>query len=262
MIAADASLDRQAVWEQIDRRRRGGVEAPAIRLEAGAMGCLTCGLVSAPPVPGPCTCPRCGARLHAREHDSIGRCWALTLSAMILYVPANYYPVLTVVQLGAGSPSTILGGVRELLASGLYPLAALVFFASVAVPVLKLFGLMLLLVTTQMGRKGRLRDRAVLYRIVSAVGRWSMIDIFMVSILVADIADLAHPHRHPGGRRLAGLGHALAERPGDRGLARCRRRACGRPVPPPAPGHRPWDSQQDRPEKRRWRRPRDSADDA
>ena len=188
MIAADASLDRQAVWEQIDRRRREGLgapAAPAIRLEAGAMSCMTCGLVSAPPAPGPCTCPRCRSRLHAREHDSIGRCWALTLSAMILYVPANYYPVLTVVQLGAGSPSTILGGVRELLASGLYPLAALVFFASVAVPILKLFGLMLLLVTTQTGRKGRLRDRTVLYRIVSAIGRWSMIDIFMVSILVA-----------------------------------------------------------------------------
>jgi len=102
-----------------------------------------------------------------------------------MYVPANYYPVLTFQQLGAGSPSTILGGVRELLSSGMYPLAALVFFASVAVPALKVLGLGLLLISTQTRRVSRLRDRATLYRIVNAVGRWSMIDVFMDSILVA-----------------------------------------------------------------------------
>ena len=108
-----------------------------------------------------------------------------TGNALILYIPANYYPVLTVVQLDSGAPSTILGGVRELISSGMYPLAALVFFASVAVSLLKLFGLLLLLITTQTGRRTRLRDRAVLYRIVNAIGRWSMIDIFMESILAA-----------------------------------------------------------------------------
>jgi paraquat-inducible protein A len=115
----------------------------------------------------------------------LARTWALGIAAAILYIPANYYPVLTVVQLGAGQPSTILGGVRELMDAGQWPLAALVFFASVAVPMLKLGGLTLLLVTTQMHRTGRLRDRTVLYRIVDAIGRWSMIDIFMESILVA-----------------------------------------------------------------------------
>jgi len=93
--------------------------------------------------------------------------------------------VLTVMQLGSGSPSTILGGAEELLAGGMWPLAALVFFASIMVPVLKLVGLSVMLATTQAGWRGRLRDRTVLYRIVSAIGRWSMIDIFMESILVA-----------------------------------------------------------------------------
>ena len=104
---------------------------------------------------------------------------------MTLYIPANIYPVLTVVQLGSGQPSTILGGVRELIDYGLWPLAALVFFASVAVPVLKLVGLTVLLITTQRRSRDHLRDRTVLYRIVDAIGRWSMIDIFMESILVA-----------------------------------------------------------------------------
>ncbi len=70
---------------------------------------------------------------------------------LVLYIPANIYPVLTVVQLGAGEPSTILGGVRELLELGMWPLAALVFFASIAVPVLKLIGLGILLISTHTG---------------------------------------------------------------------------------------------------------------
>src|SRR5262249_44985108 len=93
--------------------------------------------------------------------------------------------ILTVVQFGSGQPSTILAGVRELLQIGMWPLALLVFFASVAVPVLKLAGLIVLLVTVRLRLSGARRDRTVLYRIVDAVGRWSMIDIFMESILVA-----------------------------------------------------------------------------
>ncbi|TSD82675.1 paraquat-inducible protein A [Mycobacterium sp. KBS0706] len=76
------------------------------------------------------------------------------------------------------------GGVIELADSGMWSLAALVFFASITVPVLKLAGLIYLLVTTQRGKTGQLRNRTVIYRIVEAVGRWSMIDIFMISILV------------------------------------------------------------------------------
>ena len=105
------------------------------------------------------------------------------IAAAILYMPANLYPVLTVMQLGAGTPSTILGGVRELISSGLYPLAALVFFASIAVPMLKLVGLTVMLVATQTGRAGWLRDRTRLYHVVRWIGRWSMIDIFMESLL-------------------------------------------------------------------------------
>ena len=106
-------------------------------------------------------------------------------ASLVLYAPANVYPVLTVVQLGAGAPSTIIGGVEELLSSGMYPLAALVFFASIVVPMLKLIGLVAMLLAIRAGWAGRLRDRTSLYRVVRAVGRWSMIDVFMESILVA-----------------------------------------------------------------------------
>src|SRR5262249_9084835 len=150
------------------------------------VSCEVCGLVSMQQHGA--GCPRCGSALHARKPNAVARTWALVIAATILYIPANYYPVLTVMQLGAGSPSTILGGVEELISSQMYPLAALVFFASILVPVLKLVGLSIMLITTQTGTLGRLRDRTRLYQIVRFIGRWSMIDIFMESLLGALVA--------------------------------------------------------------------------
>ncbi len=183
----DGALDREAVWEALGHATRAGA-APGggevRRPAATPVGCEACGLVTVAPPPGG-KCPRCGTRLHVRKPDSLSRTWCLVIAAAILYVPANLYPVLTVVQLGAGSPSTILGGVRELITSRMYPLAALVFFASIAVPMLKLVGLSLMLIATQTGRAGWLRDRTRLYHVVRWVGRWSMIDIFMELLLGA-----------------------------------------------------------------------------
>ncbi len=195
-VAADAMLDRQAVWEEMERRGlvrfptpHGELPlralAPERRSERQAVACETCERVALVQGNERHLCRRCGARLHHRKPNGIARCWALVIAALVLYIPANLYPVLTVVQLGKGAPSTILGGVEELIDAKMYPLAALVFFASILVPMLKLFGLILLLVMTQLSRGERLIDRTRLYRIVSVIGRWSMIDIFMESILVA-----------------------------------------------------------------------------
>jgi paraquat-inducible protein A len=187
IIWADSGLDHQAVWDRLDRRRTGDATdraAARMQVPVGAAACEVCGLVSVPRPDDP-RCPRCEAALHARKPESLTRTWTLVIAAAVLYVPANYYPVLTVMQLGAGAPSTILGGVQELLASGMYPLAALVFFASIAVPMLKLVGLTLMLVATQTGRSGWLRDRTRLYYVVRWIGRWSMIDIFMEALLGA-----------------------------------------------------------------------------
>jgi paraquat-inducible protein A len=190
IVAADVVLDRQAVWEEMERRglAEAKVDHAAVALAEpapGAVGCETCGLVCLPSVDARPRCPRCGSHLHARKPNSIARTWALVIAALVLYGPANVYPVLTVVQLGAGAPSTILGGVEDLFSSGMYPLAALVFFASIVIPMLKLISLLTMLMAIQVGWAGRLRDRTTLYRIVRAIGRWSMIDIFMESILVA-----------------------------------------------------------------------------
>jgi len=198
VVWSDAVLDSHAVWDALDREPADGAPmrraVPVHHRLSGAIGCETCGLVSAPLVHEThgggahgeaLRCPRCASVLHARKPDSIARTWALVIAAAVLYVPANYYPVLTVMQLGAGSPSTILGGVEELITSGMYPLAALVFFASIAVPMLKLVGLSVMLIATQARRSGRLRDRTRLSHVVRWIGRWSMIDIFMESLLGA-----------------------------------------------------------------------------
>ena len=183
LVWMDSALDREMVWERLDRRN----PAAGSHGLAGAVGCETCGLVSVPQ-PEDRHCPRCRSTLHERKPDSVARTWALVIAAAILYIPANYYPVLSVVQLGAGQPSTILGGVEELVTARQYPLALLVFFASIAVPMLKLIGLSIMLVTIQTGRAGWLRDRTRLYHIVRFIGRWSMIDIFMELLLGALVA--------------------------------------------------------------------------
>ena len=179
LIWADSSFDRVAVWERITPRR-----APVARFHLASVGCETCGLVSQPVVDGS-GCPRCGSHLHHRKPDSLQRTWALLIASVVLYVPANYFPVLSVVQLGAGQPATIIGGVEELLTSRMYPLAALVFFASILVPMLKMVGLAAMLVTVQTGAGEWLRERTRLYHFIRGIGRWSMIDIFMESLLGA-----------------------------------------------------------------------------
>jgi paraquat-inducible protein A len=191
-VWADNALDPDAVWEEIERRGQAYdpmPPVPPIAFRPGAVGCEGCGLVSVPADHG-ARCPRCGSALHARKPDSVTRTWAFVIAAAILYIPANYYPVLTVIQMGAGAPSTIMGGVIELIDSQMYPLALLVFFASILVPVFKLVGLGLMLLTAILVATDRrvsvmLRQRTRLYHIVAWIGRWSMVDIFMESLLGA-----------------------------------------------------------------------------
>lgn len=188
---ADVVLEPGAVWEAIEKVGQTHAPMPVASLEKppGAAGCESCGLVSVP-AGHDSRCPRCGAALHARKPDSLNRTWAFVIAAAIFYIPANYYPVLSVIQAGAGAPSTIMGGVEELIASRMYPLALLVFFASILVPIFKLIGLAVMLmatmlVTTEAGARTLLPQRTRLYYVVAWIGRWSMVDIFMESLLGA-----------------------------------------------------------------------------
>ncbi len=181
MATIDAVADADDLWEAVERRMPTAPDAtPA---NAPRARCEGCGKL-APFAGEGSRCPRCGARLARRKRASLARTWALMLAAAILYVPANAYPIMTVISFGSGEPDTIVSGVQHLLESGMWPLALLVFFASITVPVLKICGLTLLLVTTQLGARWRLHDRTIMFRVIEGIGRWSMIDVFMLSILV------------------------------------------------------------------------------
>ena len=131
------------------------------------------------------TCTRCGAWVHARRPDSLMRTWALLLTSAILYIPANLLPIMTVSSLGQGSPSTIMAGVIELVQHGMIPIAAVVFIASILVPTFKLVGIALLLFSVQRRQPLSARQRIIMYRFIEFIGRWSMLDIFVIAILVA-----------------------------------------------------------------------------
>lgn len=173
----------------------------AIAANLSLVGCHACDLlVRIPPHSGRrhFRCPRCGARLHQRTSDGTSRAWAFLIAASILYLPANLYPVMTVVYFGRGTPDTIMSGVIQLYHSGQWPIAALVFFASIFVPIVKLAVLAFLLITVQGRSQWRPRERTVLYRFIETIGRWSMIDIFMISILVALVQLGAIANIEPG----------------------------------------------------------------
>ncbi|MBF0643530.1 paraquat-inducible protein A [Pseudomonas protegens] len=131
------------------------------------------------------TCTRCGAMVHPRRPNSILRTWALLLTAAILYIPANVLPIMTVSSLGQGDPSTIMSGVIQLVQHGMFPIAAVVFVASILVPTFKLVGIALLLFSVQRHQPLSARQRIIMYRFIEFIGRWSMLDIFVIAILVA-----------------------------------------------------------------------------
>jgi paraquat-inducible protein A len=161
------------------------MSADATARSLGLASCHECKLlVRLQAGDGEVACPRCGSRLHARKQASLQRCWALLFAAAVLYVPANVFPIMTTTYLGVAQTDTIMSGVIY-LAQDDWPLALVVFAASVMVPLVKLVALAFLLWSVRSRSHWRPADRTRLYRITEAVGRWSMVDIYVVTILVA-----------------------------------------------------------------------------
>lgn len=128
-------------------------------------------------------CQRCGTALHQRKPDSIQRSWAFLIAACIMYIPANLMPVMTTKTLLGVQEDTIMSGVIYFWVSGAWELAAIIFIASFLVPLFKLASLILLTMTAQKRSRWRRLERAKLYRLVEIIGRWSMLDVFVVSLL-------------------------------------------------------------------------------
>ncbi len=151
--------------------------------QSGLIGCEHCSVLS-PITPEIQTCPRCGSPLHARKSGSLSRTWALLIAAAILYIPANLLPVMKTSNIFGTQKDTIISGVVYFWTSGSQGLAALIFFVSILVPILKVASLSYLLVSV--GRKSphNRQQRARLFRVIEFVGRWSMLDVFVVALMV------------------------------------------------------------------------------
>lgn len=199
LAAAQASLDPDIVWSRLPDRTSRPYQAGEPTLS-----CPVCELVVPVTSPhrrlGSQCCPRCGEILHRRKPRSLQRTTALILAALILYIPANVLPIMQVTSLGRIQTDTIMSGALFLIESGMWPLALVIFIASIFVPMLKILILILLLVSVRWRWTWRPRERTQLYRILELVGRWSMVDIYVVTILVAlvQLGNLANVIAQPG----------------------------------------------------------------
>ena len=176
--------------------------APGTALAASCAVCHDCGILTRLPKDSSAhvACPRCGADLHSRKVRSLERTSALVIAACLCYLPANLLPIMQITSLGRAQADTIMSGVVYLLTHGMWPLAVVVFTASIFVPILKIVILISLLVSVQRRSRWRPVERTRLYRLTEAIGRWSMVDVFVVTILVAlvHLGNLATVEAKPG----------------------------------------------------------------
>ncbi len=184
-----ATLDARSVWRMI--------KAPEGMPTGRRIACTECDIV----LPGSLArqrCPRCAARLTARKPFSVMRCAALVMAAYPLYLVANYFPMNITNQLGRQSNQTILYGVDRLVQAGFLPLAAVIFCASILIPVCKLLGLSWLLWSVHRRSAAALRRKTRLYRFVEEIGRWSNIDVFTIAIFLPIMQIRGLVSVHPG----------------------------------------------------------------
>jgi paraquat-inducible protein A len=159
--------------------------SPVTAASRGLSACHGCGLLTHTGHHHATCCPRCGAAVHPRKPDSIARTWAFLIAAMIMYIPANVLPIMITDSLFGAQADTIMSGVAYLWHHGSWHLALIVFIASVAVPMLKIMALIVLVVSVQFRSAWDPLQRTKLYRAVELVGKWSMLDIYVVALMVA-----------------------------------------------------------------------------
>jgi paraquat-inducible protein A len=131
------------------------------------------------------SCSRCGSGISLRKTDSLRRSWAFLIAAYVFYIPANLYPVMYVAMLGPPEGDTILSGVQAMFDAGWWVIGGVIFVASILVPLTKLLSLTYLLLSVERASSWRPHDRTRLYNFVEAIGHWSMLDVFVVSLTVA-----------------------------------------------------------------------------
>lgn len=197
-------MNTVSLWSQL----LGHLEQPAqaranlTAREQDLMGCQWCGQLQAI---GRHRCQRCHGVLHDRHPLGLQRVWALLVTAILCSVPAHLFPIMVTTSLGKTEPSTIIAGVLLFIRHGDWPIALIIFTASVLVPFGKILALGWLCIASRRHTPLDMTSQMQLYRITEWIGRWSMIDVFVVAIIVA----------------LFQMGSILTVTPGVGGLAFC-----------------------------------------
>lgn len=195
-------LDREALWHWLEPNN-----CFRTRPDETLVVCNGCdALVGETLVSGAGRCPRCDSHLKRRIPNSYSLTLALLLAAVILYFPANLLPMMTTVQFGSESSDTIMSGIVHLFLTGNAGIALIVFVASMLVPVVKIFIIAYLLWAVRKGQVGNARQQALLYRLTEFIGRWSMVDVFVVTLLVALVQFGVLASIEPGGAILCFAG--------------------------------------------------------
>ena len=189
-------LDKRLFWDLLERHGEEpdtediGISNGSIKtmtaMEAGLISCHICNRLTVRPESGrnsSIRCPLCGARLHSRKPDSIARTWALMLTAGLLFIPANFLPIMRVDYLGRPDTSTIIDGILHFFRDGSYAVGLIILSASILVPLFKISGLLIILLTIRFKRGIFLQQQAKMFRFIEFIGRWSMLDIFVIAIL-------------------------------------------------------------------------------
>ena len=157
-------------------------------IELGMASCHTCQkVVKLPKIKGKGAifCPRCGEEVHLRKPNSIQYTWALVIASIILYIPANVLPMMEVETFAGTQADTIISGVLYFLETGSYLIASVIFIASIIVPITKLIILIYLLISVQKKSPLRQKQRKKLYTLTEIIGKWSMVDVYVVAIMIA-----------------------------------------------------------------------------
>ncbi|HEB69276.1 MAG TPA: paraquat-inducible protein A [Desulfobulbus sp.] len=187
-IAAQSTMDHHLFWSRLESTKTPPLPVDSSAetgAEAGLCLCPTCEK-TLPLSPGrEQNCPRCGQHLHLRKKDSLSRTWALILTAIILTLPANLLPIMEVEYFGVPDRSTIMDGIIYFFQEGSYGIGAIILTASILVPLFKIVGMILILLTIHFHWPGWLRHKALMFRFIEFIGRWSMLDIFVIALLCA-----------------------------------------------------------------------------
>ena len=156
-----------------------------IQTTAAENGLIACSMCYQAQSKADVYCENCGGKNHAHNPYALQNTVALLITSIVLYIPANLYPIMYTTYLAEETANTILGGVITLWSHGSYPIAAVIFIASVLVPVIKIMALGWLCYSVKTKRIRYFKNNQIMYRITEFIGRWSMVDVFVVTVLVA-----------------------------------------------------------------------------